>query len=79
MGIIRRIDELGRIVIPKEIRKQLKINANDPVNIECTGDNIVITNPNQTDRFGDWLTDYTLRTESIEAKNILVKYQELKK
>ena len=25
-GILRRIDELGRIVIPKEIRRKLKIN-----------------------------------------------------
>ena len=28
-GIIRRIDSLGRIVIPKEIRKSLKIFEND--------------------------------------------------
>ena len=28
-GVIRRIDELGRIVIPKEIRKKLGINIKD--------------------------------------------------
>ena len=27
-GVVRRIDELGRIVLPKEIRKNLKINFN---------------------------------------------------
>ena len=32
-GIIRRIDELGRIVIPKEIRKNLKMNTGDNVEI----------------------------------------------
>lgn len=32
-GIVRRIDELGRIVIPRAIRHQLKINDNDPLEI----------------------------------------------
>ena len=32
-GIIRRIDELGRIVIPKEIRKKLKINEWENIEI----------------------------------------------
>ena len=29
-GIIRRVDELGRIVIPKEIRRTLRIREGDP-------------------------------------------------
>lgn len=32
-GVVRRIDNLGRIVIPKEVRDVLGINANDPVEI----------------------------------------------
>ena len=32
-GVIRRIDELGRIVIPKEIRKTLRIKEGDPLEI----------------------------------------------
>ena len=29
-GIVRRVDDLGRIVIPKEIRRSLKIREEDP-------------------------------------------------
>ena len=32
-GIVRRIDELGRIVIPKEIRRTLRIQESDPMEI----------------------------------------------
>lgn len=32
-GIIRRIDDLGRIVIPKEIRQSMRIEAGDPIEI----------------------------------------------
>ena len=32
-GIVRRIDELGRIVIPKEIRRTLRIRESDPMEI----------------------------------------------
>ena len=32
-GIVRRIDDLGRVVIPKEIRRSLKIHEGDPLEI----------------------------------------------
>lgn len=32
-GIIRRIDELGRVVIPKEIRRTIRIREGDPLEI----------------------------------------------
>ena len=30
-GIVRRIDELGRVVIPKEIRRTMRIREGDPL------------------------------------------------
>ena len=32
-GIVRRIDDLGRVVIPKEIRRTLKIREGEPMEI----------------------------------------------
>lgn len=45
----RNIDTLGRLVIPKEMRKQLGIKNCELVNIECSGDKIIITNPSEID------------------------------
>lgn len=38
-GIIRRIDDLGRVVIPKEIRRSLRIKEGDPLEIFIDGTN----------------------------------------
>ena len=35
-GIVRRIDELGRVVIPKEIRRTLRIREGDPLLMSLT-------------------------------------------
>ncbi len=35
-GIVRRIDDLGRIVIPKEIRRTMRIHEDDPSQITLT-------------------------------------------
>lgn len=40
-GIIRRIDELGRVVIPKEIRRTIRIREGDPLEIFVEGDAII--------------------------------------
>ena len=35
-GIVRRIDDLGRIVIPKEIRRTMRIREGDPLQTALT-------------------------------------------
>ena len=42
IGIIRRIDDLGRIVIPRDIREHMKIKENDPFEIYCANGNIIL-------------------------------------
>lgn len=44
-GIIRRIDDLGRVVIPKEIRRALKIKTGDPLEIYTERDGSVVLKP----------------------------------
>ncbi len=41
-GIVRRIDELGRIVLPIEIRKTLALSSKDTVEIFVNGDTIIL-------------------------------------
>jgi AbrB family transcriptional regulator, transcriptional pleiotropic regulator of transition state genes len=47
-GIVRRVDELGRIVIPKEIRRSFDIDIKDPLEIYVEGENIVMTKHHST-------------------------------
>ncbi len=42
IGIIRKIDELGRIVIPMSIRQSLNMNIRDPLEIYVDGDRVVL-------------------------------------
>ena len=41
-GIVRRIDDLGRVVIPKEIRRTMRIREGDPLEIYTENDGEVI-------------------------------------
>lgn len=41
-GIVRRIDDLGRVVIPREIRKQFGIKEGDPLEIFVNKDEIIL-------------------------------------
>lgn len=41
-GIVRKVDELGRVVIPKELRRTLEIGEHDPVEIFVNGQDIIL-------------------------------------
>lgn len=47
-GVVRRIDDLGRVVIPKEFRRQMRIQENDPLELcvcDCDGQSGVLFVP----------------------------------
>ena len=46
-GIIRRIDELGRIVIPVELRNKLELTEKDYIEIFVEGHNIILKKAEQ--------------------------------
>lgn len=65
-GIVRRIDDLGRIVIPKEIRRSLKIREGDPLEIFLGDDNCICFK--RYSALGS-LTEETLRIAITMASN----------
>jgi transcriptional pleiotropic regulator of transition state genes len=42
-GIVRRVDDLGRIVLPMELRRTLGINVKDPMSISVDGERIIVS------------------------------------
>ncbi len=55
--MIKRIDELGRVVIPKEYRKEMGIQCNDYVDIYSINNEIVIKSATFCDRFEKIITN----------------------
>lgn len=41
-GIVRKVDELGRIVLPAELRRTLNIAEKDPLEIYVDGDSVIL-------------------------------------
>ncbi|WKT75611.1 AbrB/MazE/SpoVT family DNA-binding domain-containing protein [Lysinibacillus fusiformis] len=41
-GMVRKVDELGRVTLPKELRSTLGIESSDPVEIFIDGDQIIL-------------------------------------
>lgn len=41
-GIVRKVDELGRIVVPKELRRTFGIEEKDPLEIFVDGETIIL-------------------------------------
>ena len=68
-GIIRRIDDLGRIVIPKEIRKNLRLRVGENLEIFIDkDDNIVLKKFSVVSRISDFAQ------QLVDSMNIFKKY-----
>jgi len=65
-GIARKIDRLGRIVIPKEIRSALRISSGDYVDMHAEGAAIIIQKTEVLGRYSDIAESYA-RTISLKT------------
>ena len=65
-GIVRKVDELGRVVLPCELRKTLHIGERDPLEIYTDGEKIVLKKYQPTCVFCDNVTDFVL----YKGKNV---------
>ena len=71
-GIVRRIDELGRIVIPKEIRKNLRIKNGDNLEILVEGENITLRKYSQIENATDMANVYAESFYQVLKYNVII-------
>ncbi|MBO5321213.1 MAG: AbrB/MazE/SpoVT family DNA-binding domain-containing protein [Clostridia bacterium] len=73
-GIIRQVDKMGRVVIPKEIRAQLNIkNDEDSFEIFLEGDKVILQKYHPTCFFCDSLTDVITYNDYLICKECVEK------
>ncbi len=78
-GIVRAVDKMGRVVIPKEIRKQLKVeNDVDSFEIFMEGDRVILRKYQPTCIFCDSLMDSVAYEGYTVCKNCIEKLNTLK-
>jgi stage V sporulation protein T len=70
-GIVRRIDDLGRLVIPKEIRRTLKIKEGDPFELFIMDDKSVCFQKYSPYSAADWETAKRILLPIIDFFGIL--------
>lgn len=71
-GVVRRIDDLGRIVIPKEIRKTLRIKDGESLEIFLSSDNIVLKKYSPLEGLQNFYKTYTDSIYSEIGNNVII-------
>ncbi len=71
-GITRRIDDLGRIVIPKEIRKNLKIKENEVLEIFINNDEIILKKFSPFNDLEKVLSDYIKVINDMTGNDVII-------
>lgn len=66
-GIIRRIDDLGRVVIPKEIRRMLHLREGDPLEIYTDNDTVCFK---KYSLIAEYMPAVTALTETLRRKGV---------
>ena len=71
-GIVRRIDNLERVVIPKEIRKTLKIKENEQVEINVLDDSIVLNKYSDIHEYDKSINNLIDIIKSVYDRDIII-------
>ena len=71
-GVVRRIDELGRVVIPKEIRKTLRIKEGENIEIYVENDNIILKKYSLMKKLNDFAQEFVESIYTVDKKNIII-------
>ena len=72
-GIVRRIDDLGRVVMPKELRRTLRIREGDPLEIFVSGDSVMLKKYSPaTGEIGEAAKDYAKTLAEVTGHIALV-------
>ncbi len=71
-GVIRKIDELGRIVVPKEIRKNLNIRNGEDVQIYIEDDKIILRKYQKMLSIREQALKYLCKLNKLTSKDIVI-------
>lgn len=71
-GIVRRIDELGRVVIPKEIRRTMRIKSGEELEIFTTDEELVLKKFSAVRLFADVAEAYVEALSSVSMATVAV-------
>lgn len=72
-GIVRRIDDLGRVVIPKEIRRTMRIREGDPLEIYIGPESeIILKKYSPISELGDFAKEYAQSINESLGKIVLI-------
>ena len=71
-GIIRRIDDLGRIVIPKELRRSLRIKNGDTLEVFVDNDNIILKKYSPMESIEEASVKYVDSFNQVIKHNVIV-------
>lgn len=75
-NVNRNLDNMGRLVIPKEMRESLGLKNGDEVKIKVVNDEIIVTNPKK-ESFKEWLEAMIKTNDSVSLDIVLEKYNEM--
>lgn len=71
-GVVRRIDELGRVVIPKEIRKNLRINEGENIEIYVHEDTVILKKFSILNKINEYAEKIVDAVNYFLKKNIII-------